>query len=681
MPRDVHRQSPPQETLPIRTPRRTPAAIIRARDIETAIDTERHAMALFDENARLVRANGLYNELLACANSPELQTADPRERARIFDVRDMDGRRLPTTRLPVLRALRGDALVGAVGVDLRVRALDGRELILHVTATALSTRSDRVTSCVVVLHDMTEAQRLADVLQEIAGRVATLSQVIAVRNLERDVVFDAIADGVLLYDPSGRLLYVNSATRALLGIHDGGPGEAAARVARQLDEYAQYDVEAGMPPRDAWPLARVLRGETVAGGDAADAIRRLPDGSEQVLNISAAPMYLEGRLAGAVLILRDVTERRRLEREAAEHAKQVEAIFEAMADGLVYYDAAGRVVRMNTATRQLLGYDAAAARDVVVQRPWTEHPALRDASGEHSSLDEWPLVRILTGEIITSERAVDVHVWGPEGRLGMLAVSGAPIYDNEGRVILAVVSIRDVTEARRLDDERAQMMNTVSHELKTPLSVVAMAHGLIDKRAILGQPPSSDTIDVLADGIAQMTRLVNDLVDAARAETGQLAVKPVPQDLRLVCRTVVAEQMRAVERVITLREPSQPTFVDADTIRISQVLTNLLSNALKYSPPDRPVSVRLQRKKGVARVEVHDDGPGIPPESKPHLFERFYRVPGMKVLHGLSDGLGLGLYIARTLVELHGGKIDVESEERQGATFWFTLPLLSPVVG
>ena len=115
-------------------------------------------------------------------------------------------------------------------------------------------------------------------------------------------------------------------------------------------------------------------------------------------------------------------------------------------------------------------------------------------------------------------------------------------------------------------------------------------------------------------------------------------------------------------------------------MRISQVLTNLLSNALKYSPPDRPVSVRLQRKKGVARIEVHDDGPGIPPESKPHLFERFYRVPGMKVLHGLSDGLGLGLYIARTLVELHGGKIDVESEERQGATFWFTLPLLSPGV-
>src|SRR5258706_4173560 len=319
-------------------------------------------MALFDENARLVRANGLYNELLPCENHPEMQTADPRERARIFDVRDKDGRRLPAARLPVLRALRGDALVGAVGVDLRVRALDGRELFLHVTATALSTRSDRVTGCVVVLHDMTEAQRLADVLQEIAGRVATLSQVVAVRNLERDVVFDAIADGVLLYDPSGRLLYVNSAARAQLGIYDGGPGEAVARVAKQLDEYAQYDVEAGMPPHDAWPLARVLRGATVAGGDAADAIRRLPDGSEQVLNISAAPMYLEGRLAGAVLILRDVTERRRLEREAAEHAKQVEAMFEAMADGLGYYDSAGRVVRVNTATRRLLGYHALAAR-------------------------------------------------------------------------------------------------------------------------------------------------------------------------------------------------------------------------------------------------------------------------------------------------------------------------------
>src|SRR5260370_687354 len=136
-------------------------------------------------------------------------------------------------------------------------------------------------------------------------------------------------------------------------------------------------------------------------------------------------------------------------RLAAAHEKQVEAFLEARADGLVYYDAAGRVVRMNTATRRLLGYDALAARDVVVQRPWTEHPALRDTSGEHSSLEEWPLVRVLNGEIISSERAVDVRVWGPEGRLGMLAVSGAPISDNEGPLFPAGLSLAHMTEGWR----------------------------------------------------------------------------------------------------------------------------------------------------------------------------------------------------------------------------------------
>src|SRR5260370_31053736 len=116
---------------------------------------------------------------------------------------------------------------------------------------------------------MTEAQRLADVLQEIAGRVATVSQVVAVRNLERDVVFDAIADGVLLYDPSGRLLYVNSAARAQLGIYDGGPGEAVARAAKHLDEYAQHCCEAGVAPPRGWPLPPGPRGGTAAGGAAA----------------------------------------------------------------------------------------------------------------------------------------------------------------------------------------------------------------------------------------------------------------------------------------------------------------------------------------------------------------------------------------------------------------------------
>src|SRR5215472_8701345 len=183
------------------------------------------------------------------------------------------------------------------------------------------------------------------------------------------------------------------------------------------------------------------------------------------------------------------------------------------------------------------------------------------------------------------------------------------------------------------------MMSTVSHELKTPLSVITMATGLVEKRAALSQPPTGDTIDSLTAGVALMTRLVNDLVDAVRMEVGRLALLLTPTDLRTLCRNVARELMHATQRVVTLHLPARPVEVNVDPIRIGQVLANLLSNALKYSPPETPVELRLLRRRGMARVEVHDEGPGIPPEARPNLFERFFRVPGIKVLHGSGVGL------------------------------------------
>jgi signal transduction histidine kinase len=168
--------------------------------------------------------------------------------------------------------------------------------------------------------------------------------------------------------------------------------------------------------------------------------------------------------------------------------------------------------------------------------------------------------------------------------------------------------------------------------------------------------------------------LVNDLIDTVRLQVGYFALRYVHHDLRLLCRKVAREQMLAMQRTVALHLPTQAVKVNGDPIRISQVLANLLSNALKYSPPERPVLVRLVRECDMVRVEIHDEGPGIAPEAQAQLFQRFYRVPGVKAAHGTGGGIGLGLYIARTLVELHGGQIGVESQVGRGSTFWFTLP-------
>ncbi len=128
------------------------------------------------------------------------------------------------------------------------------------------------------------------------------------------------------------------------------------------------------------------------------------------------------------------------------------------------------------------------------------------------------------------------------------------------------------------------------------------------------------------------------------------------------------------ERHIILHVPEGPVFVSADAERIGQVVTNYLTNALKYSREDRPVEVGVEEEWQQGRVWVHDQGPGIPPEAQESLWERFQRVPGIEVQSGSGIGLGLGLYISKTIIEHHQGQVGVQSSRGQGSTFWFALP-------
>jgi signal transduction histidine kinase len=150
-------------------------------------------------------------------------------------------------------------------------------------------------------------------------------------------------------------------------------------------------------------------------------------------------------------------------------------------------------------------------------------------------------------------------------------------------------------------------------------------------------------------------------------------------DLSALIREMTQELLlTASERVVSLDIPETSVMVMADTDRVGQVLTNYLTNALKYAPPERPISVMLRCDETMARVEVADQGPGLSLEQQSGLFERFYRAEGIETLSGSGVGLGLGLYISRMIVARHGGQVGIESAPGAGATFWFTLPLLAP---
>jgi signal transduction histidine kinase len=180
-----------------------------------------------------------------------------------------------------------------------------------------------------------------------------------------------------------------------------------------------------------------------------------------------------------------------------------------------------------------------------------------------------------------------------------------------------------------------------------------------------------------------LERLVNDLLDVSLVQAGKLELLPESAHLATIVREVVETQRQAApDRTICLQYPPDlPVPVYADTGRIEQVVTNYLTNALKYSAEDRPVEVGVRVEQEQARVWVRDQGPGLPPDEQERIWERFHRAKGIKVQSGSGVGLGMGLHICRTIMEQQGGQVGVESTPGQGSTFWFTLPLCAPAEG
>jgi two-component system sensor histidine kinase BaeS len=225
----------------------------------------------------------------------------------------------------------------------------------------------------------------------------------------------------------------------------------------------------------------------------------------------------------------------------------------------------------------------------------------------------------------------------------------------------------------RAEEARQNQTADVAHELRTPLTVL---RGALEAMLDGIYPADRDNLMVALTQVQTLTRLVEDLRLLALADSGQLHLHMASLDLRAFLREIVeAHQLQAQEREVNLalKIPSVLPVVQADRDRLAQVMGNLLGNALRYVPPGGNVFVRAVDQGREIAIAVADDGPGIPSEDLPHLFERFWR--GDRARRRATGGSGLGLTITRSLVEAHGGGIWVESAEEQGSTFTFTLPV------
>ncbi len=226
---------------------------------------------------------------------------------------------------------------------------------------------------------------------------------------------------------------------------------------------------------------------------------------------------------------------------------------------------------------------------------------------------------------------------------------------------------------------RDAFFSIAAHELRTPLTTLLGRAQLLQKWLTQGEtadPRNLRSMQIIVEQAQRLNRMISALLDASRIESGRFSIESVPMDLRTLAGRVIEEtRLTMASHTFTLRVAETPVMVAGDEVRLEQVLQNLVSNAVKYSPGGGEVQIEVLPSERLARVAVSDQGIGIPADSRAELFRRFYRAANAEAL-GIS-GMGIGLFVVNEIVELHGGRIDVTSTEGKGSTFTVWLPLLT----
>ena len=370
----------------------------------------------------------------------------------------------------------------------------------------------------------------------------------------------------------------------------------------------------------------------------------------------------------------------RLYADSQSERRKLNTVVTSIAEGVVLCDARGRLTLANDAALTLLRLDWLPFEQPLAEMP--DFYGMHDLEGRALELDQLPFARALAGELFQDYRLV---LRGASGNETVMSFSGAPARADDGTIEGAVMVFRDVTASQKLDRAKDEFLAVAAHELRSPLAAVRSYADLLLRREQQREeadPRDLHGLTILTQQVTHMLRMVDNLLDVSRIDAGQLDLQIQRVNLVNVVAQVLDQQRPAAgERELLLEHDTAELYVECDSLRIRQVLTNLIGNAIKYGRSDDVISVRLRRMDEsadesaglsgpTALVSISDTGGGIAPEQQVKLFQRFYRARNSR-----AEGLGLGLYLSRQFVQMHGGRIWVDSVEGVGSTFALALPL------
>ncbi|MEA2151452.1 MAG: hypothetical protein QOD69_3282 [Solirubrobacteraceae bacterium] len=340
-------------------------------------------------------------------------------------------------------------------------------------------------------------------------------------------------------------------------------------------------------------------------------------------------------------------------------------ILDSAGEGIIGIDAAGAVTFANPAAARMTQY---AFEEMVGQglHGLVHHTKV---DGTPYPAEECPMVAALAGG--ASRRSAEDVIWRRDGTCFPVEYTSTPIVDGAGG---AVVVFRDVTERREIERVKDELTSVVSHELRTPLTAIRASLGLLES-GVLGplSAKGQRMIQIAVQNTDRLVRLIDDILDIERIDAGTIHLRPAPCDAAQLIRCATEGLSAvAVDAGVTLTVDAEPTPFVADPDRLMQTLTNLIGNAVRFSPAGSTVRVTAERRNGAIRFSVSDRGRGIPADKLETIFERFQQVDGSDSRE--KGGTGLGLAICRSIVEHHGGRIWVQSAPGEGSTFSFVVP-------
>ena len=571
---------------------------------------------------------------------------------------------------------------GAASGSFEVRLRSNPERILSVRLSPIRAGFEPSSGSVLILDDITERVKVDEIRDDLLLLIA--------RRVEEQTALYEVGHSLVHEQDIGNLVdFLLNKAVSLVG------AEIGVLSLREEDETYRVKALHGLesaPPGLSFRPGEYCAGKAVAKGEPLRLAEISPakagpwgEGLSGPLSYMAIPITWQGVAKGVLELAMSHEERgfgeddvrllslfvnqaaialenANLYRLITEDQRRTEAMLYSINDGVIAVNNEARVILVNSAAEKILNlppFPYINLRHVkeVIHIPNLANLFLKSLNAGAEMAEEIQLPapdrRILEAE--TSLIEVD-----PGNRLGIIAV------------------IRDVTTLRELEQAKSDFVSTVSHELRTPLTSIKAYTATLRRGDVnFDEQTRQQFLRVIEEETDRLTRLISDLLDMSRIDSGRMELKKREFDL-LRLAEIVVEKLRSQtsKHLIQMSAPHESMTVHADPDKIEQVFVNLVDNAVKYSPEGGKIVISLEMQRHLIKCSVSDQGVGIPVEHIPHIFEKFHRVDNRSTRE--VYGTGLGLYLSKSIVEAHGGSIWVESEFGRGSTFYFTLPLAFP---